>query len=184
MANNVENVSAGKPKIGGAVYRAPIGTTIPTDSTTALADGYSAMGYVSEDGVTNANSVNSDIIHAWGGDSVYTVTDENTDTFAATFIEATNTEVLKAYFGDSNVSGTLDGNAGITVTANGSPKTAAIWVIDMILKNNHVKRVVIPNGIVTETGDVVYVDDDVIGYPVTITAMPDASGNTHYEYIK
>ena len=36
MANNASNVAAGKPKIGGAVYRAPSGTAVPTDATTAL----------------------------------------------------------------------------------------------------------------------------------------------------
>ena len=32
--------------------------------------------------------------------------------------------------------------------------------------------------------DVVYKDDTAIGYGVTLTCMPDASENTHYEYIK
>ena len=33
---NVNNVSAGKPKIGGAVFVAPIGTELPEDVTTQL----------------------------------------------------------------------------------------------------------------------------------------------------
>ena len=36
MANTVSNVTAGKPKIGGAVFRAALGSTLPTDATTAL----------------------------------------------------------------------------------------------------------------------------------------------------
>lgn len=31
---------------------------------------------------------------------------------------------------------------------------------------------------------IVYKDDDAIGYETTLSAVPDANGQTHYEYIK
>ena len=31
---------------------------------------------------------------------------------------------------------------------------------------------------------IVYKDDDAIGYETTLSAVPDAEGQTHYEYIK
>ena len=56
-------------------------------------------------------------------------------------------------------------------------------VFEMIL-NGAVKRVVVPYAKVTEIGDVAYTDNGAVAYPITISAEPDASGNTHYEYIK
>ena len=64
MANTVANVSAGKPAVGGAIYIAPSGTTLPTDCTTALGTAFKALGYCSYDGRTNANSANSRDIKA------------------------------------------------------------------------------------------------------------------------
>lgn len=179
--NNVANVTAGKPKIGGAIYRAPIGTTLPTDASTALDAAFENMGFVSEDGVTNSNSMESDELKAWGGDTVLNPQTAKTDTFKYKLIEALNVEVLKYVYGDDNVSGTLA--TGITITANSEDQAEQAIVIEMALKGGVIKRVVIPNGKVTEVGDIVYQDGDAVGYETTLTALPDTSGNTHYEYI-
>lgn len=72
MPTDVTKVTAGKPKVGGALFRAPAGTALPTDAVTALAEAYKCLGYVSEDGVTNSTSIDSDEVKAWGGDTVLT----------------------------------------------------------------------------------------------------------------
>lgn len=182
MANTATNVTVGKPSVGGAIWRAPVGTTLPTDTTTALDAAFKCLGYCSEDGLTNSNSPETDTIHAWGGDPVLQVLTSKDDTFQFTLIEAMNLDVLKTVYGDNNVAGTL--TSGITITANAKAPEAASYVIEMVYNGSHLKRVVIPNAYVTEVGDVTYVDGEAVGYETTLSCVNDAAGNTHYEYIK
>ena len=174
-------VTVGKPKVGGSIYRAPIGSTLPTDAKTQLDVAFKALGYISEDGLTNSNTPESDSIKAWGGDTVATYQSSKEDKFVFTMIESLNIDVLKAVYGDANVTGTLA--TGITVKANSQDPEPAAWVFDMIMRGGVLKRIVVPNASITEVGDTVYADEEVVGYETTITATPDTSGNTHYEYI-
>lgn len=182
MTQDAKNVSTAKPKVGGAIYSAPLGTALPKDAVTTLAVTFKSLGYISEDGMTNSNSPSSDNIKAWGGDTVANVQTEKEDTFSSTLIEATNVDVLKEVYGDSNVSGDLA--TGITIKANSTELQEHVIVVDMVLKGGILKRVVLPSAKVSEIGDITYGDSDAIGYETTWTAMPDTDGNTHYEYIQ
>ncbi len=179
---NASNVTTGKPKKGGAIFRAPLGSTLPTDATAELDEAFVCLGYCGEDGLTNSNTPESDSLKAWGGDTVLTYQTAKEDTFQFKLIEALNSDVLKAVYGDDNVTGTLE--TGITVKANSDAQQAVSWVIEQVMRDGAHKRIVIPSAAVTEVGDITYSDEDVVGYETTITATPDDSGNTHYEYIK
>lgn len=176
------NVTAAKPKVGGAIYAAPVGTTLPTDATSTLDEAFKEMGYASEDGITNTNSPESDTIKAWGGDTVLTLLTSKEDTFKFTLIEALNEEVLKVVYGNTNVTGTLA--TGLTIKSNAKDLEEHAWVIEMVLKDNAVKRIVIPQAKVTDIGDITYADGDAVGYETTLSCAADSAGNTHYEYIK
>lgn len=182
MSNDVSNVSTGKPKVGGAVFRAPLGTTLPTDATTALDQAFVCMGYCSEDGLTNTNSADSDKVKAWGGDTVANIQKSKDDQWKFKMIEVLNVDVLKAVYGSDNVTGTLA--AGIVVKANNNEAESASWVFELIMRGGVLKRVVLPEASITDLGDIVYQDGDVAGYDATLTTLADSSGNTHYEYIK
>lgn len=178
MANTKAYVSAGK---GGKAYIADLGTTLPTDATTALAAGFADLGYVSEDGVVNANTPESEEIKAWGGDVVLLPLTSKTDTFQATFIESLNVDVLKMVYGEDNVSGDLTN--GISIEATTDDLEAKSFVFEVIMTGGVAKRIVIPQGKITEIGEITYIDNNAVGYPVTITAMA-TSGTTHNEYLK
>ncbi|MFR3880463.1 MAG: phage tail protein [Oscillospiraceae bacterium] len=180
--NNAQNVSVAKPKVGGAIFVAPLGTELPTDATTALGVAFENVGYISEDGVVNTNSPDTDTIKEWGGASVGKIDNGKDDTWQFTMIEALNLAALKLVYGPDNVSGTL--KEGITIKANSNEQADVCMVIDMILKGGALKRVVLPSAGVSEVGEVTYAATSAIGYQTTLLATPDAEGNTHYEYIK
>lgn len=181
MANTAANVTVGKPKVGGAIYVAPLGTTLPTDSSTALNAAFKCLGYVSEDGVTNSNSPESDNVKAWGGDTVLVLQTDRPDSFSLTLLEGLNEDVLETIYGANNV--TVDAQGNITVKATADEMVGHAWVFEMIMKGNRAKRTVIPNGTISELGDIVYKDDEAVGYNVTIQDVPDSTGVYHYEYI-
>ena len=181
--SNVNEVSVGKPKTGGAFSYAASGAVLPEDATSALSGAYKNLGYISEDGLVNSNSPTSDKIKAWGGDVVLVVQTEKPDTFKFTLIQALNADVLAFVYGENNVDGsTLE--AGIKVSANSDEQPMRVMIFDMILADNTLKRVVIPNGKISEIGDITYADESAVGYELTVEALPDTTGNTHYEYIK
>lgn len=175
-------VTTGKPAVGGAVFIGETSATLPTDAVTAISTtDFKDLGYCSEDGLKEQGELTTEDIREWGGQVVDSSETEKSDKYQLTFIEAINPEVLKLVHGDSNVTGTLE--AGITVTANGKEHEMKAFVVDMIMKGA-VKRVVLPCAKVTAVAEVVYKKGQAVGYQTTLSAYPDAVGNTHYEYIK
>ena len=177
--NNAGNVSVGKPLAAGGIYSGPTTTTVPTDVTTALPAGLENLGFVSDEGLTNAIEMDTEEIKEWGGNTVLTVKTSRTETFAWTFIE-TNELVLKEVYGQANV--TVD-DGDIAVIHNAADLPARMYVFEIALTGNRVKRIVVPNGTVTEISEVTYTAGQPIGYGVTLTCTPDAQGNTVYEFI-
>ena len=181
MGNTASNVTAGKPKVAGSIFCGATGLTMPTDAVSAIPTGFTALGYAADAGLTNQNSRSSEAIKAWGGDTVLSIQTEKTDTFTVTLIEAKNPDVQKVVNGDSNVTGSI--SDGIVVKVNAKELDYHAWIFDMVIRGG-VMRIVIPNGKVTEIGEITYVDNEAIAYPITISAEPDTEGNSHYEYIK
>lgn len=169
MANTVDYVSTGKPAGVGAIWRAPKGTTLPATVDATLDAAFKCLGYCSEDGYTQSTSISTENLKAWGGDIVDTPQTEKIETHKFKAIESLNVDVLKAAYGDDNVSGTAA--TGITVRHNANDQKACVYVVDMILRDGGKQRTVIPNAKLTNLGDVVYKDNEATGYEMTFTAL-------------
>ncbi len=180
-AANVDNVSAGEPKVAGAIYRAATTATLPTTALEELDNGFETLGFISEDGYSNNNSRSSSPVKDWSGAEIANLQSEKTDTFKFKMMEILKPVVNKMIFGDENVTGTPD--SGMVAKANAKELTEHAYVIDVLLKGGYVRRTVIPKGKVTEIAEIGYKKTELVGYEVTITGFPsDAEGNTHFEY--
>ena len=181
MGNTALNVTAGKPKTTGAIWAAPVGTDLPTDTSTALDAAFACLGYCADSGLVNSTNLESETIKAWGGDTVLSIQTSKDDKYKFTLIEVLNVDVLKFVYGSANVSGDLQN--GLTITANNGDVEEKAIVIDMILRDNTAKRIVIPDCKISEVGDITYSDSAAVGYETTVDCIPDEDGNTHYEYL-
>lgn len=181
MTNTSANVLAGVPLATGGISMGPIGTALPTDATTALAAGFVKAGYVGEDGLTESADRSTEKIKAWGGDVVKVVQTDFSTTYTFTFMETLNTDVLKAVYGEDNVTvtaatpttGTLR-----TVKVNADVLPHMAFVFEM--KDGDARiRIAVPDGQVTEVGEITYNDGAVIAYEVTVEAFRDSTLNAN-----
>lgn len=182
IKNNASNVSAGKPKVGGAIFAAPVGTPLPTSTTDELDAAFKNLGFASDSGVTNSTNLETEEIKAWGGQTVLVIQKSKDDKYKFKLLEIKNVDVCKFVYGDDNVSGDLESE--IVIKCNNKDVPEQSIVIDMILSGDTAKRVVIPSCKISEVADIEYTDEDATGYETTVSCTPDSEGNTHYEYIK
>jgi hypothetical protein len=177
MANTVANVLAGKPLAAGGVWLGPHGTAAPTNASTALVGAFKAAGYIGEDGLTEGTERSTDKVKAWGGDTVKVLQTDFAVTYTFTFLETLNDDVLKAVYGASNVTttaatpstGTL---RTVLINSDTLPHQAFVFEI----KDGDARiRIHVPDGQITEVGEITYSDSEVIGYQVTVEAFRDTA---------
>ena len=180
MAENTQNDFVGAPKAGGAIWSAPMGTAVPTDAITELDTAFHSLGFISEDGIVNAEELESEDIKAYGGKVVKTVQTSRKETYVFSPIE-TNKYTLAERFGDDNI--TLDAQGNLCAVHNAKSRPAKVYVVETVLDANKVQRDVIPMGRITAIGERAYKNGEPIAGELTLTCEDDAKGNTAYTYI-
>ena len=170
MALDSDNV---RVAVTGAVYVGPTSSTAPSSSSSTLT-GFTDLGYVSADGITETFDKTTSQIRAWqGGALVREVISEGTYSVTLTFIE-TKLEVLELYFGSTITDGELNGDP----TASGGRKSFVMDIVD----GSIIERTYIPAGEVTAVGERTLASGEAVGYNVTITAYADTDNVTFKKF--
>lgn len=159
----------------GAIYKAPAGSTLPTNATTPLDVAFVELGYVSEDGTVESQATDTTDIKAWqNGTIVRKVQTSHDLTYAFALIQS-NDDTKAAFYGADAV--TAPGSLEIT----GAQPDSACWVIELVDGDN-VERKVLPNAQLTDRDDVTYANTDAVMFGFTITCYPDDDGVKAYFY--
>lgn len=170
----ITDVDAGNVRIArtGAVYVAPVGTTLPTSSSGSLDTAFVNCGYVSTDGVTFTPNESVDAVYAWQNSArVATTRTELEYTFQFVLIEDKGA-VAKLWFRSSSVDIVSAGEWSLTPDTETDGRRA--FVVDVVDGSN-LKRYVIAQGEITERGEQVYAGSDPIGYDATVTCYYDST---------
>lgn len=183
---NSNNVLSGAPDqlTTGPILSAPRGTKLPTKITEAIDAKFGSSGYVSEDGLTLTPERGHEGIKDWSGAVVKNALSEFGATIGWAHLE-TNEESLRNYLGDANVQVTA---ATATVGKQIAAQLKAVelprksWVIKMKDGDARV-LLVVPDGQITETGEVAFTKAGAITWPVVMTTYPDAAGVHVYIYL-
>lgn len=174
-----------KELASGYGFTAPLGTTpLPDDPTQELPSAFASFGRIGTDGITRGFDSESEDIQDMFGNTVATATTTDSETFQFKMIDVNETS-LGAFYG-SNAVTALDGG-GYRIVSNGSWAVARTYAFRVILEATDTATtyglIVIPNGKISTRGEQTIKGAALVEHDVTVTALPDDSGNRAYLYI-
>lgn len=180
--NTKSNVSLGKPLSTGSVWWAPAGTPLPTDANSPLDDAFVCVGYISEDGITNAVDTDNTDVNDMGGVKVLSEISSYGETYQFAMLEL-NEHSARLRYGAGNVTAAEDGT--LTISHSMPTGESICMVLEILLTGRKVKRIVIADATVSEYGDTQYSAGDAVMYDVTMAANPSEliGGASSREYV-
>lgn len=160
--------TAPKPGAKGVMFSAPLGTTLPEDATTPLPNPFVNLGYLTGDGTSNEEEIETEDVDAFGGDTVLTLMTSRKDSFTQSFLQALDKDVLKEYYGQDNV--VVDEDGSFYVRHNAKSNGRRVFVYEKLHSNGQVERTVIPEGELFRTGTVQDQNGEARALESTVTA--------------
>jgi len=169
MALDAANVRVAKT---GAVYIAPLGTTLPTSAGGALDSAFTDLGYVSEEGANFTPSETVTKMRAWQNNAIVrSLFTETEYTFGFVLIEDKGAVAKWWYRADSIA---VAGSGEWTLTPDSASTGVFSMVVDAV-DGSKLKRFVVARAEITERGEQVFSNADAVGYNATVTCYYDST---------
>lgn len=179
-SNNTKNASYAKFKKGSYFFIAPYGTTLPTDNTTDLDQGFKNMGFMGDGGFTFSNSSTTNTGRDANGDAIATSAGEVEKTLNCVFREL-KADGLKVVYGQDNVT---DANGVLTVHDKGPNSEVYSGVIEALLADGRKDRKVIPQMVPNQLGNETMSYTELVGKDMTFAVLLDGTlGDYYVDYI-
>jgi len=178
MGYNQNDVTTGRPNPLGAIYYAPVGTPLPTTTSTSVDAGFKLAGYVTDAGITSSFESSSEDLLVWGGIAVGSIKTEFSETFKLAFASTADKDVKEIVWGEENVT---TNNNEITTYYNSGDRPMLSWVIERVLNDGRKEWKIYPKAKLTEIGDITYADADITAYELTFKAMIYEGNRSSYE---
>lgn len=178
--NDSTMVSLGKFKVGGYAYWAPAGTTLPTDSATALPSAYKLLGYLSEDGLTTTTDTDTTEIKDANGTTVMKIITSYAESYQFALLEVLRAESAKLRYNSDAVTGT---DKSMTIKHQMPSDEDFVLVFEIAMSGDVKDRLVIGNATRAEFGDRQVHAGDPQVYDITVSANDMGSGVTAIEYV-
>lgn len=155
---------------------APLGTTLPTDATSALNGAFVDLGNVTDDGVVNSVKRDTTKHYNWGGKTVKVTSDRYTETVKVTLYES-SAEVLQTVFGNDNVTVGSSGDHQTITVEHSSLQLPHMCFAFTGVDGERTVRTIIRNGQVTEIGDIQMSHSKPTVYELTIDVFETSDGD-------
>ena len=184
--NSDVRVGAPDQAVTGAIKHAPLGTPLPELSDISgeevdLDSDFKGDEYVSEDGLTLAPAISTTDIKDWSGATVRKVLESFDGTLSWRMI-STNAGALGIAFGADNITtaeATAEHGTQVQAALGARLPERQEWVF--LMKDGDARvLIVVPDGQVTEVGEVTFASNAAIGWQVTLSTYPDEDGNSIY----
>ena len=135
------------------------------------------LGYISDEGITENRDGDTEQFVPWQTNAPIRVETTSEIISWETVLWTTSYDTNSVYFKVKEDDMEYDPESDVISFVDGDKKPRDLrgWGIDVV-DGIYARRAIVPNGEVTERGGLTYRKDQLIGYPITLTAFPGPEG--------